>query len=629
MGNGWIDQCKEILEATGGELCNQNHCDDSQRSGAFEASCQKFGLGQPIALCECYNSSTNKYLTFNQLSAEEQAQIKKDPSHLYSKIMGKHCSALIKQDPVNWELLPCNCCCSCFAYDTPIAIPDGFKPIQNFLSNDQILVANAQRKDSKLQLSWYPAKVVFSHGTGPNGYEPVMIYMHYGEGQELICSVDQPFLMPNGKLKRADKLAPGADNLVLANGGTSPIHEIRLGEYEGGVHHIATGLEFKGVIDGHLLNTNGVVSGDYLLQLHQEELNKQGSFVKNHNELPTIGTPEYEMKNASLKVGLFSAQKPEVSKKRAPLTFRSFAGKEDDIPFDAQQFFSEEEDQALDGNAEKRPITQRVGISAFQYYTKIFRAFYPDILFYLDWTNIHTNAYSFKRYGQKIVLIPGGLLRLKALGTEGLVIIMAAQVARFCGQEPINEGGYTCTGASDYYGIGVILREIIFSNNWTTLVNSGLKQIDSLFKIIESVAPDDPTEANIDRPTRKCRWETMFAAAFAGQLPECAGGPTENGLKLEKAEPVQDGAASKLLVTFSRNLSPLAEKKENYALEPAGEVFNAEINPNNRKVVKLTIGCKPETNYTLTVINVTAADGSTLDPNVNSYRFRSPDSPSV
>jgi hypothetical protein len=621
----WWTECQKEVTSLRGRHCNKNHCDNFQRIYDNEEYCIKKSVGFPISTCECYRKSDGYYLQLSDLSPDKQEFIKKDPLE-YLNVMSEECQKLLGGG--DWTLKMCYCCCACFAYDTPIAAPSGFKPIQDFKINDQVIVANHLATDSGVKLSWFPKNVLFSAGTGPKSHEPLMIYLHYGNGLQLICSIDQPFLMPDGKLKRADRLVPGKDELVLAAGDTAPIHEIKLGEYEGGVHHIATDLNFEGSVDGHLLNCNGVVTGDYLLQLHQDELCSLGMFVENHEDLPVIGTLEYESRNASLKVGLFSAQTDEAYQKKTPITFRAFINRDEEIPYDAQGFFSRKEELYLDGSAEKRLITEKQGINLFNYYSKLINAFYPDIIFHLEWENTRTNAYSFKRYGQKIIFIPGGLLRLKDLGMEGLTIILGAQVARFLGKEPLNEEGFTCTGASDYYGIGVVLRDALFIY-WMDVINEGLDQINSLFKIIDSIAPDEPSMATIDRPTRICRKKAMVAAAYGAQLSECAGGPVKNGLLLEKVMPVRDRAANILSVNFNRNLSPSADKKENYSLEPAAEIYNAEIAANNRRTVKLTVGCQPEADYTLTVMNVTAADGSTLDPMASSYRFRSPANPSA
>ena len=59
----------------------------------------------------------------------------------------------------------CYCCCSCFAYDTPISTSqDTFKVVQDFEINDPVLVAT----DASLK-KWVQKPVTFSSGTGPHG----------------------------------------------------------------------------------------------------------------------------------------------------------------------------------------------------------------------------------------------------------------------------------------------------------------------------------------------------------------------------------------------------------------------------------------------------------------------------
>jgi hypothetical protein len=623
---GWPEECDKQVKGFGGRHCvDVYHCQNFNRFYGGEDYCIKWNLGHAISTCECYNNVLSQYLKFDDLSEDERKAVLNNPI-TYLDTMSDKCYDLKMNSPKGtWKITSCYCCCACFAYDTPIAIPGGFKAIQDLRTEDQVLVANPQVREGKVQLSWYPKDVSFSSGTGPDGHEPVMIYIHYADELELICNVDQIFLMPDGKLKRADKLMLG-EELMMADGGTARIHDIKPGGYDGGVHHIATDLEFKGSMEGHLLNTNGIVTGDYLLQIHQKELGELGLFAENHQDLPVIGTPEYESRNASLKAQLSSTDMPEVPEKKPPAVFKAFAYKDDDMPYDAQSFFSYDEELALDGSP-KRNITEKDGIEPFEYYSKIIRAFYPDIIFYLDWKNSHINAYSFTRYGQKVVLIPGGLLRLKDLGMEGLVIILASQVSRFYGGEPLNEKGYTCTGAADFYGIGVVLRDALFKN-WIDIISAGTDQLIEIFKTIKTVLGDS-SEEDIDRPSPDCRMRTMFAAAYGAHLPECAGGASKYGLILEDAKAVRLGASVILDATFNRNLSSLAEKKENYRLEPAAEVYEARIDPQHRRTVKLNVGCQPETDYTLTVMNVTAADGSTLDPTANSYLFKSPANPSA
>ncbi len=108
----------------------------------------------------------------------------------------------------DWYELTCYCCCSCFANGTRIAIPEGFKVIEQFLVGDKVLTADTELSGTGIKLNWLTAKVTFSMGTSPNSHEPVMVHIHHGEVGSIVVTPDHLFLMPNGKLKRADRLVP-------------------------------------------------------------------------------------------------------------------------------------------------------------------------------------------------------------------------------------------------------------------------------------------------------------------------------------------------------------------------------------------------------------------------------------
>lgn len=103
-----------------------------------------------------------------------------------------------------------------------------------------------------------------------------MVYIRAAGDRQWVASFDHLFLMSNGKLKRADRLVPGRDQLMTAEGTALDINSCQIGIWRGGLHHIATGLHFTGTLDGHLINSAGVVSGDYCLQINQHELAKMG-----------------------------------------------------------------------------------------------------------------------------------------------------------------------------------------------------------------------------------------------------------------------------------------------------------------------------------------------------------------
>lgn len=156
---------------------------------------------------------------------------------------------------------------TCTAYGTKIAVPDGDKKIEMFNVGDQVLAAD-------MSLNWSPTKISFSSGTGASSQQSTMVYIHFGDNDIMIVTPDQLFMLSDRKLKRADRLIAGKDNLVDQNGKPVAINNIAIGRYKGGIHHISTSLNYNGSPDGHLLLAEGVVIGDFTLQINARELDE-------------------------------------------------------------------------------------------------------------------------------------------------------------------------------------------------------------------------------------------------------------------------------------------------------------------------------------------------------------------
>ena len=177
---------------------------------------------------------------------------------------GKNCTNLGN----NYYDVFCWCCCSCFANGTLIASPTGAKKIEDYQVGDKVLAAGITGAAGSTNLEWSPARVGFSFGTS-DGTQQGMVYLRYGSGTTMICTPDQLFLLATGKMIRADRLVPGRDQFVSPGGTPVALYEISLGVYKGGVHHIATKPDFKGDLQGHLLNSAGIVAGDFDLQIRR------------------------------------------------------------------------------------------------------------------------------------------------------------------------------------------------------------------------------------------------------------------------------------------------------------------------------------------------------------------------
>lgn len=114
----------------------------------------------------------------------------------------------------------------------------------------------------------------------------------------LLVTGNQPFLMKDGSLKQAGKLVPGKDVLVRANGNATPIISLDAVMYEKGVHHIATSTEKATSLDEHLLLANGVVMGDYAVQISMSDQNSP--IEDKYRNDPALGTEAYNEANTHL-----------------------------------------------------------------------------------------------------------------------------------------------------------------------------------------------------------------------------------------------------------------------------------------------------------------------------------------
>jgi hypothetical protein len=200
------------------------------------------------------------------------------------------------------ELGPCLCYCYSLASGTLIESGTGeLRPIETYEKGDEVMTAGRS-------LAWAPNAVVMSATSCGAGRHSFVILVTYRDTALAVTS-DHLFLMANRSLKRADRLAPG-DVLVSPRGEPVPISGVHIGDYLAGFHHVATSKEPPAPdLDGHLLNTNGIVSADYTVQLlarHNEAAGFSGEAMA---ALPVVGSPEYVEKfgQSSLQAPAFAA----------------------------------------------------------------------------------------------------------------------------------------------------------------------------------------------------------------------------------------------------------------------------------------------------------------------------------
>ena len=606
-------ECDRQLTGKGlnpcGKTVSNEHCIDFNNTPGHAALCpdpSSEHIYDPVNSVECYNKRTGE-IHFTSIDT-----------------ILNECMQLKAKDP-DWDQRMCWCCCSCFAFGTPIATPAGMKAIEDFAKGDEVLVATEMAiADGQVQLTWSPKTVAFSSGTGPDSSQASMVYIRYGENSGIVVTPDHVFLMPNGKLKRADRLVPDQDQLVLAAGGTTPIHEVRTGAYKGGIHHISTDLSFDGKIEGHLVNANNIVCADYLLQIHLGQMGED-VVVENHSALPKIGTPEYAARHTHLTHmanAAVSATNPleDIVIKE----FKPHKSQEKAIPDNAKLFITPEQEADIIANpkAEKQLLTETIGISAVSYLTKLYNAFYPDVRFHLEWEDIHINAYAYHDglFNDKIVYISGGLVRIVCLNMEAMALILAQQIGYFYGT-PQGADGLATRGEADYYGVLVVTRKAFFENNWFDVVMKGLSQLQTFFGYITE-DNQKGEDGNPDNPSIDCRIQTMQVAISGGSLPPCAGGVVPHQLQVVSATVAQDNPAQ-ITVTFNKAVDKkAAEDTAHYNLRPDSTIESAQLNEDDPKQVILRAILENDTDYVLAVSRITTTDGSTLDPSKTTAKFK-------
>ena len=131
---------------------------------------------------------------------------------------------------------------------------------------------------------------------------PGMYFLRYRFGdsdeiREVMVSPDHLFLTEDGTLVAVQDLTKEPIRLRRADGGLSEVVVLAQGTYQGGVTSIQMEGDFDGHdLSGHLLNTNGLVSADFKVQVHYSSQNLAGHLTRQftpEKEGRPAGTPEY------------------------------------------------------------------------------------------------------------------------------------------------------------------------------------------------------------------------------------------------------------------------------------------------------------------------------------------------
>ncbi len=594
------------------------HCMDAQESGALHDFCSKNNMYVPFHWFELYNT---KLCAENEYHDNPGDNPNKCQPHVFASYNDAFKWQMAQPNPDDWSSRPCECCCSCYAYGTPIAIPGGYKAIEKLAPGESVLAGSLTIQDGDISVAWSSKEVRFSDGTPPQpkglAHYPNMVYINYDDGKSLIVTLDEIFLLKTGKIKRAGTLTVH-DELVSPDGKHVKINSVMLAEYSGGIHHISTDTKFGGSMDGHLLNSNGVVSGDYILQIYASKL---GDLLV---DAPVIGSVEYHQDNAvhALAPHAFAHAGENTDMAVMPKNIKLYTGKTANIPVGANAFFTDE--QAIDilanPNIKKYPFSYKGGLFNIEYIFKIYNSFYPDIRFYVDWENTSPNAYAFWEYGEKHVIVSGELARLEDFYWQGMAVVLAQCIASFYNPAGENTKELLPKAKADYYGVGLMMR-VVWPLDYFNITKEGLKQVNYLFDAIPAEDAKGNPKNPLGDPSLDCRRMTMQSGFYGGELPKCAGGsdPKPEKLMVAYAQPGPD--IDKVTIAFTKSVDKaLAEAAENYTFKPEVNISDIKVDEVDRKKVVITADFQASTDYAVTVQNLIAADGSILDTS-NNFAF--------
>lgn len=433
--------------------------------------------------------------------------------------VGAH--VLVQNDKGEW----CYCTCSCLATGSLVAVDASqTQTIESFAIGGPIYATDTD-------FNWTQIKVAEVIGTDQIG-QPNTVFIRFAAGS-LIVTSDHLFLVDdNGRnaLLTADKLDP-SDKLVGPGGNAVDIIEVQTGDYFGAFHNVSTDAATDPSTNpnGHLLNTGGVISGDYALQTFwaggalDEALLHSGI-----HDRPVVGSIEYMLRNpssdptpeaisAAEAVGVTFSDDPE---SLAPGVFvvRSEIGDEDDDVAAAMPmgFVPLHRVGALESlPAYKFSDVQRQALG--EYLATFFGAFYPEIDFRVDWWRRNVNVLAHPAEGalKPRVIITGGMLRVKMLDIGSLSLAMSFAIASINAEGEDSHVAAEC----DYGGAASVMRNVWWEMDYVTKIEAAVEELQPFFSFIplHFGRKDGP-----NYPAGSCRIETYQNAMTLTGIPACA-----------------------------------------------------------------------------------------------------------
>jgi hypothetical protein len=478
-------------------------------------------------------------------------------------------------------------------------------PAQQVRRDDHILAAG-------LSLQWAPRRVTFDAGflTGAAIDFVHHLRVEYPQEpsgfREMTVTQDHLFLRADGKLVAVQDIAAG-DLLRRADGGQARVLLRVNGSYEGGIRSIELGPFVNGDLNGHLMNSFGIVCADYAVQAAYASGEINAELVVADADLAPRSAAGDRASGEAQALASFLADPAQW-----PEGFRPAAGRPlVNVPAGARGFFTRPQAEVLAGSLEFDSPNNAVASAMVEYLFDVASAFYPGVTCVLDWGNDLPNAYTFRQRDQQFIVVNGGLARIKLLNRNGMALIVAAQVAHTL--------GHYCTAEADYYGVADVMRLMWNAELFAATYLAARAQLEEVFAFL----PPGPTLDACLEPATSCRLEAYQAGFALARVPECARGPRDPfGLR----EAVAAADLDTVTVFFTEMVEEItATRRANYKLSRQARVISAAVEVDDPAAVTLGVtGLEPGTSYHLTVTHVQSATGRILDGDAGTTTFTTP-----
>lgn len=388
-----------------------------------------------------------------------------------------------------WHVASCSCYCPGGHAATQVAAPAGPTALRGLAIGDAVLAAHGVG-DPAGTMDWRPTTVTFAttSQSPPGGAAPLMVNIGFGVDRSIIVHPGQLMLVAAGTLKRADRLVPGSDALIDRDGATLTVHAVTPGHYHGEIAYVATGdtdpADWDGTLDGHLLALDGVIVGDYLLELMADS-----DLLARHLSAPAPApAPAVHAPMAGSALAATPPAPPPATPPATPpaphATFAVLEGPSIVIPTTAVLLFSPVQEAAFAvPRVPVRPLTDQTNAASAQYFITLFSAFFPHVRVTLDWGSPRANVAAFATAKQPQVVIGGGFARLGPIYGEAIAVAIGFGIAN-----RTIPSDATSIGHALYDGVGTILPQALRGGDLASTLSAALDQYMALFALVEPAA---------------------------------------------------------------------------------------------------------------------------------------------